>query len=101
MALWPHTVTVAIPATQAWQRALMGDKRRKRILIAVSNGGGVKVANSDMGVGNPGIFVIPNQNVSALDAMQFGVFVLDEIWISGFGSALTVNVTELINTGRR
>jgi hypothetical protein len=53
------------------------------------------MSNSDMGIGNIGIFTPSAQNYPIMTTAVFGVLVTNEIWVMTFNATETVIATEV------
>lgn len=92
--------TVATIASGAWVKVLAGNKRRVGLIITDPGGNFILVSNSDLGVGNGGLFNVGQYTRQPLSVSDYGPLITDEIWVAKVGTVTNVTATELYKAGR-
>jgi len=91
-----HSQTLSMPGAGVYVKAFGGDVRRLVLILSISLGDVVLVANQD-GPAFTGSFVTFTSNViSVLPYRDYGPLIQREIWIATIAAASTVDVTEIL-----
>ena len=99
LVLDTNSVTLILPASNAWIKFFSGSSRRLIIVCSEISGQSFAFGNQDTGVGGPAIAIINADVGQQITYRDFGPIVQRDIFARALGIALTVTLTEIFYVG--